>query len=132
MNSPGLRIGARHAGQRLHDGDVAQHRVRGHPLSQLDAFGEPLAICHHVWRGAERRACLRVVRATGPHHVHHAGCADQAWEAHRAAATDEDAARAVAARAVLLVAPVMTSILLSCLESRPRPRSGAMMGVQEI
>jgi hypothetical protein len=33
INSPGLRIGARHAGQRLHDGDVAQHRVRGHPLS---------------------------------------------------------------------------------------------------
>jgi len=33
---------------------------------------------------------------------------------------------------VWLVAPVMTSILLSCLESRPRPRSGDMMRVQEI
>ena len=63
--------------------------------TRLDPLGEPVAVCDHVLREAERRPFLRALYSTGQHHVHHAGCADQAWDAHRATADDEDAVHAL-------------------------------------
>src|SRR5271166_144454 len=43
-----------------------------------------------------RAAPLRpTVSPTSQHHVHHAGCADQAWDAHRTTAADEYAVHAL-------------------------------------
>ena len=60
-------------------------------LGQLERLGEALAGVDHVLRDADREPFLRVVDAAGEHHVGHARGADQARDARRAAAADEEA-----------------------------------------
>ena len=57
-----------------------------------NALARPCAVVDQVLRQADALAFLGVVDAAGEHHVGHARGADQARDARRAAAADEDAA----------------------------------------
>ncbi len=67
-------------------------------LRELDRLVQRLAFGDQVLRKAGALAVFGVVDAAGHHHVRHAGSADQLRDAHRAAAADEDAARAFGQR----------------------------------
>jgi len=82
------------ARQRLRDGVVRQRCVGGYPLGQRQRLGDTLALANEVVGDAEVLALVGIEDAAREHHVGHARNADQARNAHRAAAADEDAARA--------------------------------------
>ena len=88
------------ARQHIHDREVRARRIGGDALGQLDALREPLALADQIMREAEGLPLLGAVGAAGEHQVHHARDADQARDAHRAAAADKDAARAFGQRVV--------------------------------
>ena len=86
--------------QDMHHGEIGHRRVAGDALGKLDTLGEPGARRHQIVREAERLAFLGAIGMPGQHHLHHPRHADQPRHPHRAAAADEDPARAFRQRVV--------------------------------
>src|SRR5260370_75640 len=94
------RIGGGDGRERVSDGEMRQGGVARNLLGDLDSFGETRPGGNEIMREADRLTFLRVIDAAGEHHVHHARGADEARQAHRAAAADEDAAAAFRQRVI--------------------------------
>jgi hypothetical protein len=86
------------ARQGVHQRVVGQRGVLRHAARELQRLRQGLAGGDEVLRQADAFAFLRLVDAAGQHHVRHARGADQARDAHGAAAAHEDAARALGQR----------------------------------
>src|SRR5260221_14477964 len=91
------RIGGGDAREHVSDGEIRHGRVARNLLGDLDSFGEPGAGGNEIMREADRLTFLRVIDAAGEHHPRGA---DEARQAHRAAAADEDAAAAFRQRVI--------------------------------
>ena len=84
--------------QAVHQRVIGQRSVLGDAFGQLHGLGESKACRHVVLRHAGGHAFGGLVDAAGEHHVQHAVGAGQLGYTHRAAAADEDAARALGQR----------------------------------
>ena len=91
---PRLRVRLGNAGQRLQYGKGGHRRIANHSLCHLSRGMEALAIFHQILREAQRHPLFRRIGPPGQHHISHAGDADEARQAGRAAAADENAALA--------------------------------------
>ena len=76
------------------DGKVGHRCIARHLLGEFDALGQTGAGGNEIVRDADRLTFFGAVAAAGEHHVRHPRGADEARQANRAAAADEDAAAA--------------------------------------
>ena len=74
------------------EGVIGERRILGNAQRQLQGLVKGGALGHKVLGHADALAILGVEHASGEHHVGHAGRADQARNAHRAAPTDKNPA----------------------------------------
>ena len=94
------RIAAGNARQHVRDGEIRERRIAGDTLGEFDRFGQAGAVIDEILRQPDRLAFLGIERASGEHHVHHAGHAEKRRKPHRATAADENAAAPLRKRVV--------------------------------
>ena len=82
------------------DGEIRERRIAGNTLGEFDRFGQAGAVIDEILRQPDRLAFFGIERASGQHHVHHAGDAEKRRKPHRATAADEDAAASLRKRVV--------------------------------